>query len=138
MIAKGRIPFCAALAVAACGRAYPSQEVGPAERPAIHVTVAGEQWKPVRRLASSGPNDPQYMVSLDEDGSATVVFGDGIHGRRPPPGSTVRVAYRYGSPETGGVAVSVERVMPSIARLGDCLSIRVEGRRFVFEPCEAD
>lgn len=138
MRAKSPIPFCLALAVAACGRPSPSETVTPAAVPAIHVTVAGEVWQPVRRLEDSGPDDPHYYVSVDDDGSASVVFGDGIRGRRPPAGSTVRVAYRDGSPEAGGMAVSVERVMPSIAQLRDCLSIRVQDRRFVFEPCDND
>lgn len=135
MITKSPLPFCLALTLVACGRSAPSDTITPADAPTIHVTVAGEVWGPVRRLESSGPNDPHYVVSVDEDGAASVLFGDGIHGRQPPSGSTVRVAYRYGSPEAGGMAVTVERVMPSVAQLRDCLSIRVQDRRFVFEPC---
>jgi hypothetical protein len=52
----------------------------------------------------SGPTDPDYYVQVDETGVAWVVFGDGVYGRRPTPGSAnVRATYRVGGGLVGNV-----------------------------------
>lgn len=61
------------------------------------------RWSPVGDLLTSGENDPQYVVEVDEDGAATLRFGDGVLGRRPPPGAQVRARYRIGNGVAGNV-----------------------------------
>lgn len=60
------------------------------------VTIDGEAWKRVKSLAESGPDDPHYAVTVDQDGATVIEFGDGVHGRRPPDGGEMRVTYRSG------------------------------------------
>jgi hypothetical protein len=61
----------------------------------VSVTVAGKWWRQVPDLSSAGPNDPFYELSLDDDGSLCVRFGDGRRGTRPPAGEIlVRAQYR--------------------------------------------
>jgi hypothetical protein len=64
-------------------------------RPAV--TIDGSLWRSVTGLENAGPGDPVYVV----EGSLTLRFGDGQHGRRPPPGARVIVTYREGSGGTG-------------------------------------
>ena len=56
---------------------------GSRRRPRLAIEVDGEPWSE-HDLATSGPDDPHYAVSPD-----TVVFGNGVNGRRPPPGATI-------------------------------------------------
>jgi hypothetical protein len=70
-------------------------DVIPADEPAVSVTVAGERWRQVPDLGSAGPNDQFYELTLEEDGSMHIRFGDGRRGARPPSGEVlVRARYR--------------------------------------------
>ena len=80
--------------------------VGTAGRARIAITVGGLPWREVASLQDAGPDDAVYVVSRQDDGSATVRFGDGRHGRRPPTGVRVSAAYRQGAGH-GHVAASV-------------------------------
>src|SRR5262249_58929726 len=72
----------------------------------IAITVGGLPWREVASLQDAGPDDAVYVVSRQDDGSATVRFGDGRHGRRPPTGARVSAAYRQGAGH-GHAAASV-------------------------------
>jgi hypothetical protein len=77
-------------------------DVIPAEGQAVSVTVAGERWRQVPDLDSAGPNDPFYELSVDDDGSLSIRFGDGKHGARPPAGEVlVRARYKVGVGKAG-------------------------------------
>jgi len=124
------------LLAVACGGSYaPAPPPAPQETADVSVRVAGVEWRRVRSFDASGPNDPHFVVSRDKDGGATIAFGDGIRGRRPPAGSTVGITYRYGGGDQGDVRVNVERVMGAPAQ-ALCLVLRGDARRFQFRPCE--
>ena len=77
-------------------------DVIPAEEQAVSVTVAGERWRQVPDLASAGPTDRFYELSLEDDGSLHIRFGDGNRGARPPAGEVlVRARYRIGTGKAG-------------------------------------
>jgi hypothetical protein len=72
-------------------------DVVPVEEDAVSVTVAGERWRQVPDLGKAGPNDLSYEVSVEDEGSLAIRFGDGRHGARPPAGEVlVRARYRIG------------------------------------------
>jgi hypothetical protein len=52
----------------------------------ITLEVNGELWHPVSRLHDSASDDKHYVVRINEDGMAVILFGDGKHGARPPTG----------------------------------------------------
>jgi hypothetical protein len=70
------------------------------------VAVDGDRWTYVARLDDFGPGD--RVFALDPEGR--VVFGDGVHGQRPAPGS--RIAYRSGVGADGNVGVTVRTTWP--------------------------
>jgi hypothetical protein len=70
----------------------------------LEIKVGGERWTPVTTLAGCGPQDPCYVIRVDDKGAATLVFGDGTTGRRPPMSARVEATYGPGSGETGNVA----------------------------------
>jgi hypothetical protein len=61
----------------------------------LSVRVAGVLWREVRSLYGRGPRDRVYTVRIDDEGTATVEFGDGATGARlPTGGQNLRAAYR--------------------------------------------
>lgn len=66
-------------------------------RAALEVTVEQRRWTQLASLNEADAEDTCYCVRMNEDGTLTIEFGDGRHGRRLPTGSNnVRVAYRVG------------------------------------------
>jgi hypothetical protein len=92
----------------------------------LDIDVAGERWKPVPALADCGPDDPCYVVRVDSDGSATIRFGDGVHGRPLPQSAPVLATYRSGSSASGNRAEGrsgdlAVKLMELLAYVGDRL-----------------
>lgn len=58
------------------------------------VTVDGAAWARVRTFLSSTSADLHYRIERDGQDVATIVFGDGVNGRRPPESSSIAVSYR--------------------------------------------
>jgi predicted phage baseplate assembly protein len=69
----------------------------------LRVTVDDEPWTERASLVDSGPFDQHYRVELDDEGYATIVFGDGIRGQKPPTGAEVAASYRIGIGPAGNV-----------------------------------
>ena len=93
----------------------------------LEIRVAGERWAPVPTLARCGPQEPCYVVRVGDDGAATLVFGDGRTGRRPPIGARVEARYRRGGGETGNAATGrsgdpSEALLDAWAQIDDLLS----------------
>lgn len=74
-------------------------------RAAVEVTVDGRTWQQVSTLNDAEPEDPHYVVRMKEDGTLSLVFGDGRRGRRLPTGSNnIRVRHRQGTGLSGNLA----------------------------------
>nr|MCH9639264.1 hypothetical protein [Betaproteobacteria bacterium] len=82
-------------------------------RAAIEVTVDQRSWVQVATLNDSDPEDHHYMVRMKEDGTLTITFGDGRHGRRLTTGNNnIRVSYRVGVGLAANLpAYSLEKVV---------------------------
>ena len=62
-----------------------------------------EGWVPVPDLLESQEFDNHFVVERENDGTATVRFGNRGFGRQPPEGSFVQVRYRIGVGRAGNV-----------------------------------
>jgi hypothetical protein len=71
--------------------------------PVITLRGEGETWQPRRDLLGSDRFAPDFVVEMDDDGSARLRFGDDRLGRRPSPGSAFTATYRVGSGKVGNV-----------------------------------
>ncbi|WP_144109689.1 putative baseplate assembly protein [Paraburkholderia sp. BCC1886] len=60
-------------------------------------------WRGETDLLSSGPDDFDYVVEIDDGRIAHLRFGDGKNGARPAAGSVFQAAYRYAAPLAGNV-----------------------------------
>ena len=77
----------------------------PGVRADLTLRVGQRIWQQVEDLSHSSPEAPHYQVKVDQDGVASVCFGDGRNGRRLPTGlDNVRVRYRTGYGEEGNLA----------------------------------
>ncbi|MCF6324884.1 MAG: hypothetical protein L3J89_11280 [Gammaproteobacteria bacterium] len=66
-------------------------------RAAVVVSVDQRRWMQVETLNDSEPEDPHYVVRMNEDGTLRIIFGDGRRGRRLSSGNNnVQIQYRTG------------------------------------------
>lgn len=59
----------------------------------LQISINAVTWELQQTLAFSGPQDKHFIVEVDEDRQAWVVFGDGTNGEIPPTGQTVLGTY---------------------------------------------
>lgn len=60
------------------------------------------QWSQAETFLNAGPTDLVYTVEYDEDGYATITFGDGDSGKVPPIGvDNIAVTYRVDADQDG-------------------------------------
>lgn len=80
-------------------------------RCALDIIVAGRTWQQVSNINDSGPEDAHYLVRMKEDGTLSLIFGDGIRGRRLPTGNNnVRIIHKIGVGLSGNLAaMSLEK-----------------------------
>jgi hypothetical protein len=66
-------------------------------------------WNARRDLLDSGPEDPDFVVEVDDDGDAHLRFGDGELGRAPLAGMAFTARYRVGNGPAGNVGAEAVR-----------------------------
>ncbi|MBP1150550.1 putative baseplate assembly protein [Methylocaldum sp. RMAD-M] len=67
------------------------------------ITLNGGTWTARRDLLNSEPDDPHFVVEVEHDGSASLRFGNGVHGQRPKTGMAFTTRYRVGNGRAGNV-----------------------------------
>jgi hypothetical protein len=78
------------------------------------------QWVPKPDLLSSRSADPDFVVELDDDGLASLRFGDGVMGLAPAAGEAFVATYRVGLDAVGHVGA--ESITRTLLRPGVVLS----------------
>jgi predicted phage baseplate assembly protein len=72
--------------------------------PAVRLSdTNGGLWSPQRDLLSSDAFAAEFVAEVDEDGRATLRFGDDQYGLRPTPGVEFTAAYRVGNGVRGNI-----------------------------------
>ena len=78
-----------------------------AARPAVALegTLLGqtEPWTPQVDLLGSDGDAAEFVVEVENDGAATLRFGDDVHGRRPEVTTSFEATYRVGNGTAGNV-----------------------------------
>ena len=97
----------------------------PGRRPDLTVRVGGLIWIRADTFFGRSPTEEIYVVRQEADGSATVTFGDGARGARPPTGvNNIRADYRFGAgaakPPPGTIDQIVQRVKGLAGVRGPC------------------
>lgn len=82
-------------------------------------------WQSHRTLLNSNPNATDFVVEVDDDGGASVRFGDAAHGLRPKTGTRFTAIYRIGNGSAGNVGgESIVHIVASQADLAAIDSVR--------------
>jgi hypothetical protein len=71
--------------------------------PEIELAQGVEPWEVRRDLLSSDEFAPDFVAEVEEDGYATLRFGDDEYGLRPSEGDTFKATYRVGNGTGGNV-----------------------------------
>lgn len=69
----------------------------------LAVFVDEAQWQQRSTLLDSQPGDQVFRLEIDDQGDASIVFGDGVFGKRPTDTSTVTATYRVGGGSRGNI-----------------------------------
>lgn len=78
----------------------------------------GSVWRPRRDLLSSDEFAPEFVAEVEEDGGATLRFGDDEYGMRPGAGTRFRATYRVGNGARGNIgAESLAHVVTKDTRI---------------------
>ena len=62
-----------------------------------------EIWKPQHDLLGSAPDAAEFVVEIENDGVASLRFGDDEYGKLPEPGAIFEATYRVGNGTAGNV-----------------------------------
>jgi hypothetical protein len=63
-------------------------------------------WTPEPDLLGSGPEDTEFVVEIDTNGTANLRFGDGANGKQPVAGDQYSAVYRVGNGSAGNVGAN--------------------------------
>ncbi len=80
-----------------------------------------EEWTLRESLSFSREGQQDYVIQIDENDQAAVMFGDGAFGAIPPPGAEIRVSYRVGGGLKGNVpANTIQTIVdaPQLSLIG--------------------
>lgn len=80
-----------------------------------------DKWNLQETLAFSRDEQKDYVIEIDEEDRAMVIFGDGAFGAIPASGAIVKATYRIGGGSHGNVAANtIETIVdaPHLALLG--------------------
>jgi hypothetical protein len=70
----------------------------------LRVEGFADPWQERQSLLESRPDDQVFRLEIDDQGEATVVFGDGVFGLRPDETANVEATYRVGGGTVGNLA----------------------------------
>lgn len=74
------------------------------------------EWSPRHELLSSGRFERHFVAEVNDGDDLVLRFGDGDFGRRPPPGTRLRVTYRTGHEHLANVGADrLVRMDPGFA-----------------------
>lgn len=82
----------------------------------VSLRVDGVSWEQVDTLEYAQPNDQSYVVSIANDGTATIRFGDGKSGR-PLPIDVEHISAHYGTGSGSTGSVPKKKNQPSVEHL---------------------
>ena len=67
------------------------------------------EWTVTDDLLTDNLGRPDYVVEMEQDGIASLRFGNGRYGRRPEPGSLFQIMYRVGNGSRGNIGADTLR-----------------------------
>ena len=113
-----------ATAPAADAVSWSMADVLPAIRLQSTLKADTRSWQPRRTLLSSGPAATDFVVEVEDDGGASLRFGDDDHGLRPQTGTAFRATYRIGNGSAGNVGAEAIAHVVATASASQVVRVR--------------
>jgi hypothetical protein len=89
------------------------------------INAKSATWQSHASLLNSDPDATDFVVEVDDDGGASLRFGDDDHGLRPDTGTQFTATYRVGNGSAGNVGPeSIVHVVASGAAIANVASLR--------------
>jgi len=80
---------------------------------AVQLNDDGDIWSARRDLLSSDRFAQEFVVEMENNGTAQLRFGDDVLGKKPAPGASLKAAVRVGNGHAGNVgAESISHIVP--------------------------
>ncbi|MDJ0716953.1 MAG: putative baseplate assembly protein [Prochloraceae cyanobacterium] len=93
---------------------YVSAPTASGAKSTLEVRVNGVLWQEVPSLYPLKPHDQSYIIRIEDDGTTSVTFGDGVKGSRLPTGlENITATYRQGIGTEGNVGAKSLSVLNS-------------------------
>lgn len=102
-LTQSPITFAESFTAPRSAAAFLTQDPGKAVPVITLKDSENKTWAPQPDLLSSGPGDPYFVVEVERDGTASLLFGDGTHGALPTPDLGFKATYRVGNGTPGNV-----------------------------------
>ena len=100
-------PFDPASLPATASAAIKWSSSDPSQRPVPVISLfdpaTGQRWAPRTDLLASKPEDLNFVVEVETDGTPYIRFGDGVLGAHPAPGTKLLATYRIGNATSGNI-----------------------------------
>ena len=72
--------------------------------PVVSLTdQSGYAWTVAADLLNAGPNDPLFVAEIDNDGGASLRFGNSVYGMAPVTDTVFQASYRIGNGTAGNI-----------------------------------
>ena len=117
-----RVPLDAAAWTRGTATASAAAALGQDPRAALPAAAlldaGGLDWEAGRDLLSAGPFEAEFVVETEEDGRASLRFGDGTYGMAPEADVPLAATYRVGSGPAGNVGAEAIGHVATEAGLG--------------------
>lgn len=69
----------------------------------LQVQVDDDMWQEQPSILTALPDSHVFRVEIDDEGEATVVFGDGVFGQTPSETAQIKATYRVGGGQIGNL-----------------------------------
>lgn len=80
---------------------------------AVQLNDDGDIWSSRRDLLSSDRFAQEFVVEMENNGTAQLRFGDDVLGKKPAPGATLKAAVRVGNGHAGNIgAEAISHIVP--------------------------
>lgn len=87
---------------------------------------AAQKWRRVNSFAGADSTSQVYMTETNDFNETSIVFGDGIFGKKPPEGALITCSYVVGGGDVGNVGIgSVKALEDNLAGIKNTENVEI-------------
>lgn len=87
---------------------------------------ASQKWQRVKSFAGANSTSQVYMTETNDYNETSIVFGDGVFGKKPPEGALITCSYVVGGGEVGNVGLgSIKALEDNLAGIKNTENVEI-------------